>query len=353
MRLITPLEFLAHCKETIIPLLDVRAPIEFQKGSMPLSVNEAILDDNERAAVGTCYKEKGQKEAINLGQQLVAENKKQKIVSWQKFLSIQKMPVLTCWRGGLRSRTAQEWLSDRGTDCYRLQGGYKALRKHLIQLFDLPYQGYLLTGLTGSKKTTFLQNLQSRYAIDLEALAMHRGSSFGKLLTKTQPAEASFENHLAMLLWQADFPRKKILMENESRLIGKIVIPKVFYEKTRELPRVFLKCDLEDRISNIHQEYIKSPLESFSKEDVKTHLENALMGIKSRLGGLLFQEIRTHLQVAFSKNNDEQHRAWIKKLLIHYYDPQYEHAIKKYTKETAFAGTADECKNWLRQNMDL
>lgn len=351
MKQITSLEYLELCRQETLPLLDVRAPVEFSKGHFPSSANLPILTDQERADVGTCYKQQGQAAAIVLGTKLTEPFKQTRVAGWKDFLAQQKTPILTCFRGGLRSRTAQAWLASEGFESIRLQGGYKALRGQLVSLFEMPYEGYVLAGLTGSGKTTFIQKFSSRGAIDIEGIARHRGSSFGKRIADPQPEQASFENHLALALWQADFPRKKILVENESRLVGRMVIPKTFYDRTRELPRVFLECPMEERISNIYREYVEEPLAKFSLRQVREHLVDAIGGVKNRLGGLLFQEIEERILRGLQTGNKETHREWIELLLTRYYDPQYNHAIEKYTKEVAFAGNASACAEWLKDHL--
>ena len=119
------------------PMFDVRAPIEFDKGAFPNVVNLPLMNDDERQQVGTCYKLKGQEAAMALGQQLVnGETKAKRVEKWQAFATDHPDAVLFCFRGGLRSQISQQWLAEAGIAIPFVEGGYKALRTHLIERLD-------------------------------------------------------------------------------------------------------------------------------------------------------------------------------------------------------------------------
>ncbi|MCB1637923.1 MAG: tRNA 2-selenouridine(34) synthase MnmH, partial [Thiothrix sp.] len=227
------------------PLLDVRAPVEFGAGAFPGSVNLPLINDTEREAVGRCYKQAGQDAAIALGLALISGDVKAgRIAAWKTFL--QAVPaqerVLYCFRGGLRSRIAQQWIyAHTGLVCPRIRGGYKALRRYLLdQLEILPgqFQNWVLSGRTGCGKTRFLSDF--RQQIDLEGLANHRGSAFGPNITP-QPTQIAFENALAIaLLRQRDAGQPALLFEDESRNIGSVHLPPSLLEALRESPLVVL-----------------------------------------------------------------------------------------------------------------
>nr|HPQ97141.1 tRNA 2-selenouridine(34) synthase MnmH [Thiolinea sp.] len=212
------------------PLLDVRAPVEFAAGAFPGATNLPLMNDAEREAVGRCYKQAGQDAAIALGlEQVSGAVKTQRIAAWKTFL--EALPaqdrVLYCFRGGLRSRIAQQWILEHtGMACPRIKGGYKAMRRYLLDQLDvLPgrFQGWVLSGRTGSGKTRFLNGF--RQQIDLEGLANHRGSAFGPNVTP-QPTQIAFENALAIaLLRQQDAGWQALLFEDESRNIGSVHLP--------------------------------------------------------------------------------------------------------------------------------
>lgn len=225
-------------------LMDVRAPLEFQEGAFPQTTNLPLMNDAERAAIGKRYKEAGQDQAIQLGLNLVTgEQKATRIKAWQQFALAHPDGALYCFRGGLRSRISQQWLyTETGIAYPRLAGGYKALRRYLLdELVSLPtrYQAYVLSGRTGCGKTRFLNTLQQ--AIDLEGLARHRGSAFGAQLTP-QPSQIDFENALSMkLLQQLAKGYKQLIFEDESRSIGSIHLPDSLFFSLRAAPIVLLE----------------------------------------------------------------------------------------------------------------
>lgn len=343
----TPKEYLQAAQE--IALLDVRAPVEFTKGHLPGSWNAPILNDNERHLVGIRFKECGQEAAIALGYELVGPYREERVRRWAEGLQTQKQPVLTCWRGGLRSRTAQEWLRAAGVPVDRLVGGYKAVRRELLASIAKPWSGFVLAGFTGSGKTLFLRTLGHANAIDLEGFASHRGSAFGGIDLPEQPAQQTFENSLGLALYRAR--SGPVLVESESRLVGRCVVPDAFFEQMRSFPRVVLEAPMEARVNLLFDEYVRVPLERSSVDEHYRRLEAALFSIRARLGGLKHQEIQALLAEAFQSNDEGTHREWIRRLLVDYYDPLYEHSIARSRGAVVFRGDANACREWLRERM--
>jgi tRNA 2-selenouridine synthase len=185
------------------PLIDVRAPVEFAKGAFPHAVNLPLMDDEERRLVGITYKERGNAEAVKLGHTLVSgEVKAARIKAWNDFIDTHPDAKLYCFRGGQRSQISQEWIAQSGREIVRLKGGYKAFRNYLMEETERSitrFNPLVLGGRTGSGKTILLHQLEN--AIDLEGLANHRGSSFGRTLVP-QPSQIDFENALAYALIQ-------------------------------------------------------------------------------------------------------------------------------------------------------
>src|SRR4030095_1633636 len=140
-----------------LPLIDLRAPVEFARGAFARAINLPLLTDNERAAVGTRYNECGQQAAIALGEELVSgPTREARIEAWRSFVATHPAALLYCWRGGLRSAIAQDWLHGAGVDIGRIAGGYKALRQtclDVIQDFSRAQRLLVLGGRTGSGKT--------------------------------------------------------------------------------------------------------------------------------------------------------------------------------------------------------
>ena len=205
------------------PLMDVRAPTEFVQGAFPLAHNLPLMSDEERHLVGLRYKEAGQQQAIQLGHELVqGDSKAKRIEDWVRFSEQYPHGALYCFRGGLRSQICQQWIYDAtGVRYPRISGGYKALRRFLIDELALAasqLQPVVLGGRTGSGKTRFLSQLQRQ--LDLEAIFHHRGSAFGKYATP-QPSQIDIENQLAIKLLK--FRQQRIttlLLEDEAASIG-------------------------------------------------------------------------------------------------------------------------------------
>lgn len=336
------------------PIIDVRAPIEFQSGAIPGSINLPILEDEERALIGTCYKQKGQEKAIELGYQIVAgENKYEKQKKWVHFIQNNPLSIVTCFRGGKRSQITQMFLNEVGLDVPRLEHGYKRARQFFIdelQNYSVTQDMILLTGHTGSAKTELLKKVKTFYpAIDLENLANHRGSAFGKM-KGLQPSQADFENNLAteIIRLQEKKDIRPILFEDESRLIGSRHLPSNIFTTLRKGKVIVVKQSLEERINNIFNDYI---LNSMPSEQLFCYYESALSKIEKRLGGLKTKEIKNDL--LFSKNNFlvhselESNKIWIEKLLVFYYDGLYTSSFKNRNPMVLFEGNHMEIKNFL------
>lgn len=308
------------------PLLDVRAPVEFAKGAFPTSVNIPILTDEQRHQVGICYEEEGPEAAEALGHSLVSSDKASLISSWTAFIEANPNALLYCFRGGKRSQIAQAWLAETGVDIERVPGGYKALRQYLLQQLESPPTVILLSGKTGVGKTELLPSITS--SVDLEGLANHRGSAFGGKATP-QPAQIDFENALAI-----EFLRHPeiVVLEDESRLIGKIHLPLELQTAMKQAPIVLLEDTLENRVSRIFTEYVEEPLHYVDLNVLQDNLVGSVNAIKNRLGGVRHQELVDMMNNAFSahsRGNHELHRAWIETLLTEYYDPMYQYQLDK------------------------
>lgn len=343
-----------------IPLIDVRAPIEFEKGSFKNAFNLPLMTDEERHLVGICYKEKGNEEAVKLGHQLVSGKvRKNRIGNWITHLDQYPNSFLYCFRGGLRSQISQEWILESvGKEIPRLEGGYKAFRNYLIQELDPSEQTstpILLGGYTGSGKTILLQKLDN--AIDLEGLANHRGSSFGKYITP-QPTQINFENNLAYALIQHRH-YQHIILEDEGTNIGKCFLPKPLFQYFNQGDLVLLDTPFEERVEITVIEYViesqKKYAELFGEKGLQEwidYIRNGITRIKKRLGGERYQRIMNALELAVQNqicsSKYDLHKSWIAILLNEYYDPMYQHQIKNTTKEIIFKGNSEDVLAYLR-----
>ncbi len=251
-------------------LIDLRAPIEFNSGSLPGAVNLPILYNDERAIIGKTYKSKGKEAALSLGFELVSGTKREeRITSWREYLSNNSASLIFCFRGGNRSEIAQTWLKESGVYVDRIKSGYKGLRNELLTIFEKKHSLMLLAGKTGVGKTKILSEFQQ--SIDLESLANHRGSAFGRHLDE-QPTQAQFENELALELYKKR-GLQRIIIEDEGKLIGKISIPKPFQQAMASSPLIVIEENLDFRIQNIWEEYILEQSGNYEKTFIQDGIE--------------------------------------------------------------------------------
>ncbi|MFT4713494.1 MAG: tRNA 2-selenouridine synthase [Candidatus Azotimanducaceae bacterium] len=319
------------------PLLDVRAEIEFSAGSFPSATNIPIMNDAERERIGICYKTKGPDAAEKLGHELVSGSvRDSRTNAWCEFIDAHPNTQIFCFRGGLRSQIAQQWLKESGYEVARINGGYKALRRSLLAVFeDLPNL-LVVAGKTGTGKTEFLARVSNK--VDLEKRANHRGSAFGKQLTE-QPAQINFENKVAI-----DFLKlstSPVLIEDESRLIGRINLPLPLQAKMSEAPIILLEDSLENRVQRINKEYLFDQMHELvtstdsvevAHEKLRLLFLTALDLIKKRLGQERYANLSELMKHAFEiqrQGDFSAHNDWIRLLLEDYYDPMYEYQLSK------------------------
>ena len=346
---------------TDTPMMDTRAPVEFEKGAFPHTLNLPLMTDDERTQVGTCYKQQGQDAAIELGHQLVqGDVKQQRLEQWLAFAREHPNGYLYCFRGGLRSQIVQQWLREAGCDYPRITGGYKALRRFLIDSQEqiiAASQFCIVAGHTGCAKTDLLNTLDN--SIDLEGIANHRGSSFGKR-PAGQPTPIDFENRLAIAFLRQHHarPHQRILLEDESKLIGRCALPLQLRERMATAPIVRVTASLEQRVEHSFRNYILYKLQEWCEAlgaqagfaAFSADLTDSLLRTKKRLGGALYQEIDTVLQqalLAHQQGDDSLHRAWIEMMLSQYYDPMYEYQLANFHGTPEFTGNAAEVREYL------
>ena len=290
---------------TLLPVLDVRSEGEYAHAHIPGAINLPMLNNEEREKVGTCYKQKGREDAVLLGFDLVG-GKFGEYIRKAKEITNSEI-IVYCWRGGMRSNIMAWLLENAGMKVHVLQGGYKTYRNWALNEFAEQLNLLVLGGKTGSGKTEVLHEMkkEGEQVIDLEALAHHRGSSFGALGQPAQPSTEQFENYLALELLQID--RKKILwLENESSKIGWVKIPDGIYNKMRATSVIEIEVPLDKRIEKIARDY-----SSFPKEK----LAEATKRIERKLGNKNMNDGLNYL-------NENDFYNWIK-ILLDYYDKAY------------------------------
>jgi len=346
------------------PLIDVRAPIEFSKGAFLNSSNLALMNDKERHLIGMEYKKKGNKEAVKLGHSLVkGDVKAKRINAWLDFISQHPDALLYCFRGGQRSKISQEWMKESGKDIVRLKGGYKAFRTYLMQEIENSIKHFkpiIIGGRTGSGKTILLQKIQN--SVDLEALANHRGSSFGRQ-TSPQPSQIDFENALAYdLIQKLDRGLNQLFFEDEGKYVGSVYIPKEFATYLSYAPIIILETPDTERVDITFEEYIvqaqKNYFLTFGKDFLKVwiqDIEEAMKRIHKRLGLERYKIVCALFEDALKeqrKNNSlELYKIWVSYLLYEYYDPMYDYQIKKNASRILFRGSASEVISYIQKGL--
>jgi len=347
------------------PMIDVRAPVEFETGALPFAANLPLMADEERHQVGICYKQEGQQAAIELGHQLVTGNvKDQRIQAWQDYMTANPNAVLYCARGGLRSQLSQEWLAEAGIECPKVEGGYKSLRGFLFnylsdycQTNTRPNNKFIiLSGMTGTGKTDIIQQLPT--GIDLEGAANHKGSSFGRPLD-CQPAQIDFENKIALdlLKVQNQHPDKTVILEDESRNIGARHLPHYFSDLMAQSSFVVIDMDFEERLERLWQEYV---IDRYSRtmafygdtgeQEFANYLTESLLRVKKRLGGQRTKELLASMENAIAvqhQDNFASHRHWLTVLTQEYYDPMYSYQLDKKKELVVFRGSRSEVIDYL------
>jgi tRNA 2-selenouridine synthase len=262
-----------------VPIIDVRTPDEFAMGHIPGAVNVPLFSDAERAKIGTAYLHEGRRCAVSLGLRYVGP----RLEELARALLEHSDPAaahlhIHCWRGGMRSASVA-WLLESTFGCRvaTLKGGYKAFRRWVLDSFAIPRQVRFVSGLTGSGKTEILKHLAAfgECVVDLEGLANHKGSAFGHLGEDAQPSQAQFENALA-LAWRATAPTRPVWLEDESRMIGKRVLPEALWEQKGAARFHIVELPDDERIAHLCKIYACFP---------PGELAARVATIRSRLGG--------------------------------------------------------------------
>lgn len=303
-------DFLTACKTRV--LLDVRSPGEYAQGRIPGALSFPLFTDEERAQVGTFYKQKGREAAMELGLEFVGP-KMAAFVRQARELAPGRLLALHCWRGGQRSGSMAWLLRQSGFDVVTLQGGYKTYRQHVLERINAPQFHRLIVvgGRTGTGKTKILHALRTlgEQIIDLERLANHKGSAFGSIGEAPQPKVEQFENELYEVVSRID-PKRRVWIENESRSIGRVFIPDGFWKKMKASTLLNIEIPDEERIQNLLTDYTATD---------KSDLKAAFLKIDSKLGG-------QHLKEALEALEHDDFAA-AARIALHYYDKTYQYGL--------------------------
>ena len=300
------------------PVVDVRSQGEFGEGHIRGALNIPILNNEERVAVGTDYKQKGQQEAIKTGFRLVGPRLLDIINETQKIANESEI-LVHCWRGGMRSSNFCQFVGMAGIKSHQLKGGYKAYRNQALESLKKPLQIILLTGFTGSGKSEVLRALKANgeQILDLEALAHHKGSAFGHLLMPPQPTTEQFQNELFEEIIKLD-GSKRIWVEDESIAIGKIFLPHDFWISMMQSPLVQMDVSKDIRVQRLVSEYGPADREEFL----------SIMGkVVKKLGGQHYNAAKEKLLQGDMASTID--------ILLTYYDKAYLNSITKRKEKWA------------------
>ena len=289
-----------------LPLVDVRSESEFREGHIPNALNIPILNNEERIAVGTDYRQKGQAEAIKTGFRLVGPRFLE-IISHAERVAGGSDLLVHCWRGGMRSANFCEILGMAKMKTLQLEGGYKSYRERALASYQIPMKLHVIGGFTGSGKSEILRALATRgeQVIDLEKLASHKGSAFGGLMMHPQPTTEQFQNDLFEELLKLDVS-KRIWVEDESIAIGKIFLPHPFWAQMSSAPVYCIDVEKSIRVERLVREYGHADKQAFL---------DAMQNILKKLGGQNFKEAKMKLL--------EDDMASTIEILLSYYDKAY------------------------------
>jgi len=296
-----------------LSLIDVRSPAEFEKGHITGAFNVPLFKDDERAIVGTLYKQQGKQDAIKKGLEIVGPKILALTKSAEAVVQDGKLGVY-CWRGGMRSNR-MAWLFEQiGLKCTVLEGGYKAYRNEALKAFSELKSLIVIAGQTGSGKTEILHALRDsgEQILDLEGLASHKGSAFGGIGMNPQPTVQQFQNNLHAELQKLN-TQKRIWIERESMSIGKVNLPQTLWENMNVSTLISIDIPKEFRIIRLVNDYGKAS---------KKHLETSILKLQQNLGG---QNMKTAL--AFLEEGQLEDVA---ALLLNYYDKGYMFNRRKY-----------------------
>lgn len=300
-------------------ILDVRSPGEYAEDHIPGALSVPVLDDAERAEVGTLHKQVCAFDARRRGAVLIARNIARHIETLFADKPQKWRPLVYCWRGGARSGAMTHVLTRIGWHARQLEGGYRAYRRAVVAaLLDLParFEFRVICGTTGSGKSRLLAQLKRAGAqvLDLEQLANHRGSVLGGLPAQPQPSQKQFETRIWWTLRAFDAARP-VFVESESRKIGRLRVPDALIERMRAAPCIRIDLPLTERIKLLREEYL--------------HFESDPAALAAQIDCLI--PLHGHERVEGWKALARQ-GAWdaiVERLLVEHYDPAYLRSIRR------------------------
>lgn len=310
----TPLRVLSleEIEPNIHTIVDVRTQAEFLENSLPGAINFPLFDEMERSVIGTLYKHSGKQQAIATGFEFANKKLNQIIDCFSEYKD--KELVISCARGGMRSRAVVNLLTNAGFKVSQLIGGYRSYRHTVIETVEaFQPQLIVLHGLTGIGKTRLIENLN--HAIDLEGMAQHRSSLFGAL-DRIPNNQKCFDAELYKKIQELGSP--PYFIEGESRKIGQVYMPATLATAMKNGKMISITASMPTRVQRIIEDY---PMED---SEVREKARVVISSLKRRLGTKLVE----HLCVLLDNQHLEE---LVEILLLEYYDKRYSNCMQDYS----------------------
>lgn len=311
-----------HAKERSesVQWIDVRSQAEYSDSHIPGAVNIPLFTNEERAKVGTVYKQIGKQAAIELGIRLTAA-KLPDLIQHTRNVAHEREVVLYCWRGGMRSKSMATFLDLAGLPVFRLDQGYRGFRSYITRRLEsarLKGVGIIIHGMTGTGKSQLLRKLANagEPVIDLEFLAGHKGSAFGSI-GETPNNQRTFDALLVASLDRIGDP-PHVIMEAKSQRIGRTTIPDFLWNKRFGAIHVRLETPMAIRVARILQKYV------VDDAHFSTKVERAFTSIEKRLS-------TADKQLGWAAIHNRHYAQLVELMLEKYYDDRYREAMKRYT----------------------
>lgn len=314
---ILSLEKLSSSLHEFNAIIDVRSPAEFALDHIPGAINLPVLNNEERIEIGTLYKQASPFVAKKLGAALVSRNIANHLESSLIDFPREWRPLIYCWRGGERSGAFTHILNRIGWKAMQLEGGYQGFRRIVIDGLDQKSKNFsfqVIAGMTGSGKTRILQEIGAlgEQILDLEGLAIHRGSVLGHEPNNEQPSQKGFETKLWNALNSLN-PTKVVFVESESKKVGGVHIPDALMERIRYGQCIELRSNPDTRVSWLLREY--------------QHFLSNPGSFKEKLSLLTSRYGKVQIQKWHEAIDAGDFRSLVEELLVIHYDPSYQSSI--------------------------